>query len=313
MKRRSLSVALALSLVLAAPAPAAVFAARGAKATLTVEYVYSANGKTQDQNDSHRWSVTRSVKLRADLVAQEPQSLSSIHAMEPGQKADAEAKQAKARSAQEKMAPLQADIQKIMAKCGEDQACMEREIQKYGMANSDSATMNSARSARSDVQAASAQGPARYQLWKATSQAGTYSIEETRQDVVADPACGKSMHCVTDETAKGGGEIPAPPSAAGGTAAFSMAEVDSSGKTVTIVLPVPISPLPYSKTVKSDSPGTRSGTFPERMRFPPMDLKPVRVPLKAGGINESGTQEIPISGNRGDGGTLTIRWSLTAK
>jgi hypothetical protein len=225
-----------------------------------------------------------------------------------------QSKQAKARNAQEKMAPMQADIQKIMEKCGQDQACMEREIQKYGMANSNSSTMNSAKSARKDIEAVSAQGPARYQLWNAASQTGTYSIEESRQDVVADPACGASLHCTTDETARGSGKIPPPPGArAGGAPGAAMAEVDSDGKTLTIVLPVPLSPLPCSKTVKSNSPGTKSGTSQTQVRFPPGDLKPVRIVLKGGGRDESGTEEIAIAGARADGGTLTVRWSFTAK
>ncbi len=314
MKRTAL-LAAALT-AMTAHARADAFAAKGAKATLTVEYVYTSNGKTQDQNDSHQWSVNRTVKLSADLIAQTPQSLPTMHEMEEGQKADLKNKQEKVQSAQEKMAPLQADIEKIMAKCGEDEACMQREIQKYGMANSDSATMNSARSAKKDVEVATKQGPARYQLWSAASQKGTYSIEESRHDVVADPACGASLHCTTDENAKGAGEVPLPPgakAAASGLPGFSMAEIDAGGKTLAIVLPVPLSPLPYTKTVKSNSPDRKSGTFQELVRCPPKDLKPVRVALKGGGRDESGTEEIKIAGAGADGGTLTIRWKLTAK
>ena len=313
--KRTAVLALALA-AFTVSAKAQVLAPKGAKGTLTVEYTYASNGKSSDQNDSHQWNVKRTVKLSADMVAQAAQPLSSVNEMEPGQKADMKAKQEKARSAQEKMAPLQADIQKIMEKCGEDEACMQREIQKYGMANSDSATMNSARSAKPDIEAASKQGPARYQLWTAASQMGTYSVEESRKDVVADPACGASLHCTTDETARGAGDVPAPPGARAGASAtpgFAMAEVDAEGKTLTLVLPVPLSPLSYTKTVKSNSPDRKSGTFQAVVRCPPKDLKPVRVALKGGGRNESGTEEIPIAGAGGDGGTLTVRWSFATK
>ena len=315
MKRTAL-FATALTILAAAATRADNFAAKGAKATLTVEYVYASNGKTQDRNDSHQWSVTRTVKLSADLIAQTPQPLPTMHEMEAGQKADLKNKQEKAQSAQEKMAPVQADIQKIMAKCGEDEACLEREIQKYGMSNSDSAKMNSARSADKDIAVAANQGPARYQLWTAASQRGTYSIEESRHDVVADPACGASMQCTTDENAKGAGEVPLPPgakAAASGPPSLAMAEIDAGGKTVAIVLPVPLSMLPYTKTIKSNSPDRKSGTSQDLVRCPPKDLKPVRVALKGGGRDESGTEEIKIAGAGADGGTLTIRWKLTAK
>ena len=315
MKRTAL-FATALTILAAAATRADNFAAKGAKATLTVEYVYASNGKTQDRNDSHQWSVTRTVKLSADLIAQTPQPLPTMHEMEAGQKADLKNKQEKAQSAQEKMAPVQADIQKIMAKCGEDEACLEREIQKYGMSNADSAKMDTARSADKDIAVATNQGPARYQLWTAASQRGTYSIEESRHDVVADPACGASMQCTTDENAKGAGEVPLPPgakAAASGPPSLAMAEIDAGGKTVAIVLPVPLSTLPYTKTIKSNSPDRKSGTFQDLLRCPPKDLKPVRVALKGGGRDESGTEEIKIAGAGADGGTLTIRWKLTAK
>lgn len=313
--KRTAVLATALAAALAAPAVADVLAARGTKATLTVEYTYASNGKKQDQNDSHQWNVKRTVQLRADMVAQAPQSVSSLNEMDATQKADLKTKQEKARNAQEKMAPLQADIQKIMEKCGEDEACMQREIQKYGMANSDSATMNSARSARGDIEAASQQGPARYQLWNAASQTGTFAIEETRKDVVADPACGASLHCTTDENARGSGDVPPPPGARAGAPApgAAFAEIDAEGKTLTLVLPVPLSTLPYTKTVKSNSPGTKSGTFPAQVRCPPKDLKPLRVALKSGGRSEAGTEEIPIAGAGADGGTLTVRWSFATK
>ena len=314
MKRTAL-LAAALA-ILASAARADDFAAKGTKGTLTVEYVYESSGRKADQNDSRQWSVKRTVKLSADLVAQTPQPLPTMHEMEAGQKADLKNKQEKARSAQEKMAPVQADIEKIMAKCGEDEACLEREIQKYGMSNSDSAKMNTARSADKDIAVASNQGPARYQLWAAASQKGTYSIEETRHDVIADPACGASLHCTTDENAKGAGETPLPPGAkasASGHPSVAMAEIDAGGKMLAIVLPVPLSPLPYTKTVKSNSPDRKSGTFQELVRCPPKDLKPVRVALKGGGRDESGTEEIKIAGAGADGGTLTIRWKLTAK
>ena len=315
MKRTTL-LAIALAILASAATLADNFAAKGTKATLTVEYVYASNGKTQDQNDSHQWNVKRTVKLRADLVAQTPQPLSAVHEMEAGQKADLKTKQEKVQSAQEKMAPLQADIQKIMEKCGEDEACMQREIQKYGMANSDSATMNSARSAKTDVEAASKQGPARYQLWTAASQTGTFSIEESRKDVVADPACGASLQCTTDDTARGAGDVPAPPGTRAGaraTPGTAMAEVDAEGKTLTVALPVPLAPLSYTRTVKSNSPDRKSGTSQALVRCPPQDLKPVRVALKGGGRDESGTEEIKIGGAGADGGTLTVRWSFTAK
>ena len=92
-----------------------------------------------------------------------------------------------------------------------------------------------------------------------------------------------------------------------------MAETDAEGKTLTLVLPsrsrhCPIRG-PSSRTHRTE----KSGTFPTVVRCPPKDLKPVRVALKGGGRDQSGTEEIKIAGAGADAATLTIRWRFTAK
>ena len=84
------------------------------------------------------------------------------------------------------MAPLTADMEKIMARCGEDEACIEREVAAYGFAMGNNPAVESA---RKDVAEVSKQGAPRYQIWTATLQKGTYSIEESAHIVDSDPIC----------------------------------------------------------------------------------------------------------------------------
>jgi hypothetical protein len=289
---------------LTAGARADVLAAKGAKGTLEVEYIYESSGKKADQNDSREWRVKRSVKLSADLVAQAPQPYSSLHDMTAGQKTDLKKKQASINSAQTKMAPTSAAIEKIMAKCGEDEACVTREVQALGFSMQGSPEIESA---RKDVAEVSKQGAATYQTWRPTLQKGTYTIDETAHIVNADPIC-PSLHCTRDETRKGSGEVSLPPGAKPEAAAgVSAVEVDSTGKTLTVVLPVPLFPLSYTETIKTNSPDQKSGTSQELLGFP-KDVKPITAALNGDGRDQSGTETI-----KAGEGTLTVRWKFTAR
>jgi hypothetical protein len=44
------------------------------------------------------------------------------------------------------------------------------------------------------------------------------------------------------------------------------------------------------------------------LRFPPNDLKPLKVALKGDGRDQSGTETLPVPE-----GTLTVRWKWTAR
>jgi hypothetical protein len=286
-------------------ARADVLAAKGAKGTLEVEYVFESSGKKADQNDSREWRTKRTLKLTADLAAQAPGPYSSLHDMNAGEKTDLNKTQAAAKSAQQKMAPTSDAIEKIMKKCGEDEACISREVQALGFSMQGDPQIESA---KKDVAVATKQGAATYQTWRPTLQKGTYTIDEFAHNVLADPIC-PNLHCTTDETRKGSGEVALPPGAKPEAAAgLSAVEVDSTGKTLTVVLPVPLFPLPYTETVKTNSPDKKSGTSQGMLRFPPNDLKPLKVALKGDGRDQSGTETLPVPE-----GTLTVRWKWTAR
>ncbi len=86
---------------------------------------------------------------------------------------------------------------------------------------------------------------------------------------VTDPICtSKPRHrCTRDEVRKGSGEIPLPPDAKknpGAAAGVSAVEVDAGKNTLTVALPVPMFPLPYTETITTDEPeGTHDTPTPK--------------------------------------------------
>ena len=136
-----------------------------------------------------------------------------------------------------KMAPLLADAQRIIARCGNDEACMTREVQKMGAALQGTRQMATAMSAKKDIQALSQPSAPRYQAWRPTLQKGSYLIDETAHISIPDPICAsRPRHrCIGDEVHKGSGDIVLPPEAKknpGAVAGYSAVEVDAVKLTI---------------------------------------------------------------------------------
>src|SRR5450759_4108937 len=171
-------ISAALVIMLAVMATAAyaadAFAPAGAKATLSVDYVYESAGKKRSEGmyDPYEWRVKRRGKLVAELAAQSATAMPTVQAIDASQMAELKGKSKKAQSVATQMAPMTADVQKIMAKCGEDEACLTRETQKMGAAMQGTPQMATAMSAKKDAQELAKPGAMRYQAWRPTAQKG---------------------------------------------------------------------------------------------------------------------------------------------
>ncbi len=305
-------LAVILAAVCCQPAHADLLVAKGRKAVLSVEYIYESNGRKQDKYDLHEWRVKRSASLTAELAAEAPSPLPAMHAMDSAQTADLQGKTARAQGAQQKMQPMMADIEKLMAQCGDDDACIERGVMEYG---SKMQMTPQLKSAGEDIAAASRQGASRYQMWGAAAQKGTYSIDETIHTVDADPICMElpGARCTRDETRKGAGEIPLPPGMKQGSkesAGFARLEVDATRQTMMLLLPEPMAPLPYTQTVVTDDPEGRSGSSQQLRSLLQPGSKPFLVTLKGDLREQSGEQVFKAREDAGYGGTITARWRL---
>jgi hypothetical protein len=277
----------------------------GAKATLTVDYVYATTGSKPDRYDPRDWTVNRKVSIVTQLTADEPQSLSSLRKMEVGQIADQKEQQKRAASASQKMAPMAGDMMKIAEKCGEDEGCIERAVMAY---SSGMQMTPELKSAGEDIKAASKQGPLRYQTWKPVSETVTWSVDEVYNAKNADPICENkpNRQCTRREIRKGGGTLPA------AKGSVAMLEVDSEKKDLYIAaLPQIIPGSMYTRVVSDDLPGRETGTSQVPFTGFGKMVKPFYTPLAAGLASVGGTQSIAPSGTEGEGGTVRVTWRFT--
>lgn len=308
-------------------AQAADFAPAGTTATLRVEYVYESSGSASSEGmyDPYQWQVKRTAKLEARLGAQAPTALPTMQAMDETQTASLENKAAQAQQISTDMAPMMANVEAIMAKCGEDEACIERETMAMGFAMSGTPEMDAAMQAGKEAQELAKPDVPRYQAWRSTAQSGTYQIDETVHISVTDPICMSlpNARCTRDEVRSGSGEIPIPDSAKGNPGAasgYSGVEVDTEKGTIVVTLPVPLFPLPYTETITTDEPeGTHETPTPVGPQQQLMSFgvnakggathdQPLIVALDGDWHHQSGEQVVAVEGQLREAGTLTIRW-----
>lgn len=271
--------------------------------TLTIEYVYTSSGQWADAegNDRRDWRVSRKVTVNAQMVAENHSPVAALLPGTAAEKQDMANRQALATRGAQKNAPVMADIEAVMRKCGEDEACMEREAIKLA------STMDAGaiRSAGADAAAAGRPMNNHYQLWRAARYDGRYTADELYNNALADPDCltAPRMQCVSQIKRQGGGPIPTTK-----TPLAVMMEVDGPGKRLHISLPMAAGNMPVTRTVTGKVPDGKTGTFPDQMTFPWTRIKPIVVTIPQGLNNANGTQKVKIEGERGEGGTLTINW-----
>ncbi len=299
------AIALSIGLIASGAAHADLLAAKGAKATLNVQYEYSAVGKNASKDDPSEWRVQRTMNMVVQLSAEESQAISGLRAVDAGRDASIAKKQTQVAKVQKKMEPAMNDMMKIAERCGEDEACIEKAIVAY------SSTMNTAdiEATKGDVAAATKLDGPRYQIWVPSAEKGTYSIDESYRAKTSDPLCsGKPNHqCSREETRKGAGNVPL---LAGSKDAYTTRlEIDSERKEIYIMLPLPLVGVGYTQQVTSDFPDEKSGTSKGEARFPGM-LKPMTAAITGDLRNASGKQTIKMSGAEGEGGTLTVKWQF---
>lgn len=311
-----------LLVLYAASAHAELLAPQGAKGTLTVEYVFTSAGHyTSPAKDViDNWSVRRVINLTAQYAADAPQPFGVLHKDDAKQNAQVKDLQARTTSAAKKMEPMANDMMAIAAKCGvsmesgEDvtkaqEACIEKAVSNYG---TNLQMTPELKSAGADIAAVNKMASGtRFQLWHSTAQSGTYSIEENISKQVFEMTCTASKVCKRIETVKGGGAIPAPPGGKS-TAGASMLEVDSTGGDMVLSLPMPLAPLPITRTVTTtiiDDDSKGGPGFAPLWTMPANKPITVKIPKDLAAV--SGAQSIVIAGEQAGAGMLTVSWHFT--
>lgn len=303
------------SLVLASPSAAQQLARPNAKGTLTVEYIYESSGTERERGSigSTTWRAKRNATIAADVYALPANDIPVLHD-QTAALAQAERKARQAEAITDRVADPLAAAKAIGERCGDDEACFEREGMKLAQQMQAKGQIGTVREAAGDM--AKLAGPgSRYQYWGGNFGTGSFAIDENVQITVLDPGEGKPV--TNTIVRQGGGAVPAavkgvkiPTSGKGN---LTGVEFDSAGNTLALKLPVP-----------GLTPGTETITGPEKsdskslmLDFPvkaPGDDKALIVPITARDWrNQSGQHVIKFTKGRWqEKGTLTIRWRFTA-
>lgn len=304
----------------AAPAQASDFARPDTKATLSVEYIYESKGSTKTPGAAHRWDRRRVTRFAAEMIALPPGPLSALHAPSAAQGADlerrAKAGEKLAADAAPGAAVGMAAMEQAMKRCGDDEDCVAKAMMKSG-ALADPRAKQSAAAAQAAGRDLKPMAP-RYQVWAAKSQSGSYEIAETEHREFMDQQC-PNVQCTADTVTHGKG-VPVAPKQSGMPAITSgSVEMDMTGGTMVMALPMPFAPLPVTRVVTSNlaagKPRSPAGRFaddrPIADGLNPESLQ-ISVPLKGSWRNASGEQVVPLAGRAGDVAKLTVRWRLSA-
>lgn len=232
--RRNIATTLA---VLSLPLTAGLTMAKGPVpegTTATVNIALTVKEKTK--GDWASSAIERVLNAQCIVVAGPATQIASTGATADQEAAMAE-QQAKAQAFQENYAPsdnMMANMQAMMDKCGEDEACIQAEVMKMSQTPEMQAMVQKKDQAIADSKNLQADlGPVRYQSWHPQSCSGTLSANDTY--VTSDPGGEGGYGAYTDTTTVNG-KAPIDPKAIA-----LIVETDTVGNTTSYRLGAPVS------------------------------------------------------------------------
>ncbi len=272
-------------------------------ATLSIEYEFVSSG--DDAATGLRWSVRRVVTVQSTLVAAAPVALSASKPAAPERERKLAEQQTRATRAAGNMQPLMADAMAIYERCGEDEACIEREVQKAGFGMEVTPQLDSA---RADIAALGDEGPPRYQSWVPRSEALRYALTESQHLIDGDPICHDRPNkaCTRKASSQGSGELPG-----SNESGMSSVEIDLEEGTMTLRLRPVYGALAAVEVVETDQPGQRSGSTDVLRRFT-ADMEAFTIPFDGSLKRQSGERTVAMRDDlTGRPGELIARWSFS--
>jgi hypothetical protein len=260
---QSIVCGLAVALLAAAPASADPFSPLKSKATLMLTYTLTGGGT--DRPDSHEreviWSVENRYEVEATLVAEKPSGFGSFHKPDAAETASMQQRQAAAEAGAQNMQGMMEMAQKIMEKCGEDEACIQQETIK--MSQQIDPNDPKIKAAKQNIETASAMPGDRYQLFSAGLQSGTFKVTEKAHEAYFDAACSlkNQAPCAFDSVVRGDGKLT---DGNGDTSMMTgaFAEIDTQSGSLIFTMPRP-GIAAARRTVTSKNPQVKTGTFDE--------------------------------------------------
>ncbi|MBI1360754.1 MAG: hypothetical protein GC155_10805 [Alphaproteobacteria bacterium] len=283
-------------------------------ATLTVVYEFKGSG--EDIPASHerhlKWAVADRYEISATMPAEVMSPVPGLHKSDGSGEAQIAQRQASAQAAAKDMAPMMAAAQAAAAKCGDDEACLQREVMKMAQGvDPNSAAM---KNARANGAAASVPIKTRYQAFNTGKQTGSYTVDESAHQAYFDAACSlrNETPCAYDTTIKGAGKLT--DSTSESFASEAHAEIDYQAGTLMVVAPFP-GYVKATKTVTSAGKGIKTGTEAIGRRETLSQVSNVPVKVTCGECRSaSGTFSREIDDALlGEKGVLTAKWTFTRK
>jgi hypothetical protein len=303
----------AIALLLPAPASADPFSPPKSKATLTVTYTLTGGGT--DRPASHEreviWSVENRYTVKATLFAEKPTGLGGLHKPDAAETAGMQQRQAAAAAGAQNMQGMMAMAQEIMAKCGEDEACIQAESIK--MSQQIDPNDPKLKAAKQNIEAASVVPGDRYQMFSAGPQSGSFKVTEQAHEAYFDAACSlkNQAPCAFDTAVSGAGKL----TDHEGNTSFTlgtMAEVDTQTGSLIFTMPVP-GFAKVKKTVTSQNKDVKTGSFEAMRALKPGDVGAEQIVVSCGECRSAGgsvTRDVE-DGLLGRPAKLVIDWKFT--
>lgn len=282
---------------------------------LEVTYEFTSAGRKGPSADgvlvSKDWNVKRTVVMSVRLTADKPSGFPQLAKL-TGSRAQRETeRQAATMKAGADLAPMMAQAEAIMEKCGEDEACLAAAAMAMGAAMNP----NEMAAAKKSVDRAVDMPDATFQAWRGSGSSMRFTVSESMTVRDKDPLCMELAGGTCTTSTSGSGSGPLAP--AGGKDPFAsgmaVAEVDGEAHTITVMLPMPAALVPVALTTKTDRPRESSGPSTTE-RAVAKTLDPVTVSCPGGCRTQSGTTSVSMTDElSGEAGTLTVRWSFKAQ
>lgn len=288
------------------------FSAEKAPATLTVVYEFKSAGEDLPQSHERHitWTIKNRYEIKATLLAQKATGFGGMHKPDAKEQAREADRAAAAQSAATAMAPMMEKAQAAMAQCGEDQACLTREVMKMSQGIDPNAP--SLQTAKDNIAKAGVMPDARYQNFMPDKQSGTYQIDETAREAYFDAACSlkTEQRCAFDTRITGTGDLTDGKDKLYQGGAYG--EYDAKTGSLLFHLPT-FGFAKASKTVTSQSKEVKTGTTEVTRSLGFGGLGEEIIEAKCGecrSANGSFTRQLEGDLLRRKG-TLTVSWTFT--
>ncbi len=288
--RRNIAATLAmLSLPFAAPlALAKGPVAEGTTATIN----FSLTVKEQAKSQWSSTAIARVLKAQCVMVAG-PATQVGWNGPTAEQEAAIAKGQANAEAFQQNYAPsdnMMANMEAMMEKCGEDEACIQAEVMKMSQTAEVQGMVGKQEQAKKDIAGLTPDlGPARYQSWSPQGCSGTLSVNDTY--FTSDPG-GEGGYGAFEDTITVSGTQPVDPKALA-----VMMETDSVGNTTSYKIGAPVQAT-FPSVSSREGAGSRQVQLMGSTALPPVigPLKGVLGAQSATIQGEIGTVTLSLQG-----------------